>query len=143
MPTYSAPGVYVEVQDNSAYAAPVSITACGIIGAPTQGPVLGKYETDNNTYNTPILITTQQEFVATFGTPSPEFQAPYAAQAASASLRAGKNVTGICAKTSGGTAARSPVEAPPHLFASGCLLAAGQDASKTSRALDFSGSAML
>ena len=79
MPTYIAPGVYVEVQDNSAYAAPVSITTCGIIGAATQGPVLGKYETDNNTYNTPILITTQQEFVATFGTPSPEFQTPYAA----------------------------------------------------------------
>jgi hypothetical protein len=26
MPTYIAPGVYVEVQDNSAYAAPISIT---------------------------------------------------------------------------------------------------------------------
>src|SRR5271166_2655902 len=79
MATYIAPGVYVEVQDNSAYAAPVSITTCGIVGAATKGPVLGKYESDNNTFNQPVFITTQQEFVATFGNPSPEFQAPYAA----------------------------------------------------------------
>lgn len=79
MPTYIAPGVYVEVQDNSAYAAPISITTCGIVGAAIKGPVLGKYEADNNTYNIPTLITTQQEFVATFGNPSPEMQGPYAA----------------------------------------------------------------
>jgi phage tail sheath protein FI len=79
MATYIAPGVYVEVQDNSAYAAPISITTCGVVGAATKGPVLGKYEPDNNTFNIPVLCTTQQEFVTTFGQPSPEYQAPYAA----------------------------------------------------------------
>ena len=79
MPTYIAPGVYTEVQDNSAYAAPVSITTCGMVGAATKGPVLGAYDDRNKVFTQATLITTQQEFVATFGQPSPEFQAPYAA----------------------------------------------------------------
>ena len=79
MATYIAPGVYIEVQDNSAYAAPISLTTCGVVGAATKGPVLGKYEGDNNTFNLPTFITTQQEFVSIYGNPSPEYQAPYAA----------------------------------------------------------------
>jgi uncharacterized protein len=79
MPTYIAPGVYTQTIDDSFYVAPISLTTCGIVGAATMGPVLGAYNASNNTFNEPILITTQQEFIATFGPPSPEFQAPYAA----------------------------------------------------------------
>jgi len=79
MPTYIAPGVYTEVKDVSAYAAPVSITTCGMVGASTKGPVLGAYDARHKLYNQPILITNQSEFITTFGNPSPEFQAPYAA----------------------------------------------------------------
>jgi phage tail sheath protein FI len=79
MPTYIAPGIYTQTIDNSQYAAPVSLTTCGIVGAATQGPVLGSYDAANNTFVEPILITTQAEFIGTFGSPSPEFQGPYAA----------------------------------------------------------------
>lgn len=79
MATYIAPGIYFEVQDNSAYAAPVSITTCAMVGAATKGPVLGAYNADNKTFNDAVLVTTQEEFIRNFGNPSPEFQAPYAA----------------------------------------------------------------
>lgn len=78
MPVYLAPGTYTNIQDLSQYAAPTSPTACGIVGASRKGPVLGKYDTVRRKYNTPTLVTTPEQFVRTFGTPTPNAQAPYA-----------------------------------------------------------------
>jgi phage tail sheath protein FI len=79
MPIYTAPGVYYTVNDLSQYAAPTSPTTCGIVGPARKGPVLGKRNPSTRTYNGPVLITTPEEFINVFGTPSPDFQAPYAA----------------------------------------------------------------
>jgi hypothetical protein len=50
-----------------------------MIGAATKGPVLGAYNDRLKIFNQAVLITNQAEFITTFGQPSPEFQAPYAA----------------------------------------------------------------
>jgi len=79
MPTYISPGTYTNIQDSSQYAAPASLTTCGIVGAATRGPVLGAYNASAKTYNTPVLITSPAQFISVFGNPSPQYQGPYAA----------------------------------------------------------------
>lgn len=79
MSTYLSPGVYIKVTDNSQYVASVGTTAVGIVGAASRGPVLGAFNPKNNNHNQPVLVTNTQQFVATFGPPSPEFLGPYAA----------------------------------------------------------------
>lgn len=79
MPVYIAPGVYSNIMDLSQYAAPLSPTICGMVGASRKGPVLGKYNEDTRTFNGPVLVTSPEQFVRTFGTPNPDYQGPYAA----------------------------------------------------------------
>jgi phage tail sheath protein FI len=79
MPVYTAPGSYTNVQDLSQYAAPTSSTAVGLVGAARKGRVLGQYNAATRRYNTPELITSPEQFVRTYGTPTPDAQGPYAA----------------------------------------------------------------
>ena len=79
MPIYTAPGVYYTIQDLSQYAAPISISTCGCVGAATKGPITGDYNVITKTYNTPRLITSPEEFVRIFGIPDTNYQGPYAA----------------------------------------------------------------
>ena len=68
MSTYVSPGVYTIEQDLSAYVSDLSTTIVGMVGTATSGPT-----------NTPVLITTQAEFVNTFGKVNPAHYLGYAA----------------------------------------------------------------
>ena len=68
MSTYVSPGVYTIEQDLSAYVSDLSTTIVGMVGTASSGPT-----------NTPVLITTQAEFVNTFGQVDPSNYMGYAA----------------------------------------------------------------
>lgn len=58
MATGLAPGVYVNEVDRSYYPAAISSTRVGMIGPASKGPV-----------NEPVLVTTPEQFIQTFGSP--------------------------------------------------------------------------
>ena len=70
MTTFISPGVYTVEQDLSAYISDLSATIVGIVGTADSGPT-----------NTPILITTANDFVTTFGQSNPKHYMGYAAKA--------------------------------------------------------------
>lgn len=55
---FVAPGVYVNEIDLSQYAARISTAICGVVGGAQRGP-----------FNTPTPVTSELEFVSTFGKP--------------------------------------------------------------------------
>jgi len=68
MATYVSPGVYTRETDLSLYPAAASTSITGMIGTAKKGPV-----------NVPTLITSPQQFVDTFSTPTPTSYLAYAA----------------------------------------------------------------
>ena len=68
MTTFISPGVYTVEQDLSAYVSNLSATIVGMVGTADSGPT-----------NTPVLITTQNDFVTTFGNLNPQHYLSYAA----------------------------------------------------------------
>jgi phage tail sheath protein FI len=70
MSTYVSPGVYTVELDLSAYVSDLSTTIVGMVGTASSGPT-----------NSPTLITTQAEFVSTFGKVDPSDYMGYAAMA--------------------------------------------------------------
>ena len=70
MTTYISPGVYTVEQDLSAYVSNLANTIVGIVGTADSGPT-----------NSPVLITTQNEFVTTYGQVNPAHYMGYAAMA--------------------------------------------------------------
>ena len=68
MTTYISPGVYTVEQDLSSYVSDLSSTIVGMVGTADSGPT-----------NTPILITTANDFVTTFGNVNPQHYLGYAA----------------------------------------------------------------
>ena len=68
MTNFISAGVYAVEQDLSAYISNLSSTIVGMVGTADSGPT-----------NTPILITTQNDFVNTFGNVNPQHYLGYAA----------------------------------------------------------------
>ena len=68
MTTFISAGVYTVERDLSAYVTDLSSTIVGIVGTADKGPT-----------NTPVLITSQKEFVDIFGQVSPKHYLGYAA----------------------------------------------------------------
>ena len=65
---FVSPGVYVREIDLSLYIPALSTTIAGMVGTATKGPV-----------NELTYITNVNQFIATFGSPSPDHMMPYAA----------------------------------------------------------------
>ena len=70
MGVYLSPGVYTVEIDVSQYPSSVSTAICGMVGTAVNGPV-----------NTPTYITNPQQFLNTFGNPTPTSYLGYAALA--------------------------------------------------------------
>ncbi len=70
MSQFISPGVYTLEQDLSAYVSNLSATIVGMVGTSDTGPT-----------NTPVLITSQSDFVNTFGQVNPNHYLGYAAMA--------------------------------------------------------------
>lgn len=70
MGVYLSPGVYTVEIDVSQYPSAVSTAICGMVGTAVKGPV-----------NTPTYITNPQQFLDTFGNPTPSSYLGYAALA--------------------------------------------------------------
>jgi phage tail sheath protein FI len=68
MASFISPGVYIIEQDFSLYAANLSTTITGMVGAAAKGPT-----------NEAVQITSAVQFIETFGEPSPSFYGPYGA----------------------------------------------------------------
>ena len=68
MTQFVSAGVYTVERDLSAYVTDLSSTIVGIVGTAEKGPT-----------NTPVLITSQKEFVDIFGQVSPKHYLGYAA----------------------------------------------------------------
>lgn len=67
MSSYVSPGVYIRERDLSAYVAALSTTSCGFTITATRGPI-----------NEPQLITSAEQFLATYGQPNVNHYGPYA-----------------------------------------------------------------
>jgi len=68
MPSYVAPGVYVEERDFSDYVAALQQTSVGMVGTAKRGPI-----------NVPTLCTTPEQFLSIFGEPTVQSYGPHAA----------------------------------------------------------------
>lgn len=96
---FVAPGVYVNEIDLSQYAARISTAICGVVGGAQRGP-----------FNTPTPISSELEFVSTFGKP---IAGSYLAHFAIQFLRQG-SVLYVC-RIGDGTEAAAEVAIPDSL----------------------------